>query len=163
MWTCQQTEMQEDSERGERAGIGKRISDDTGWRIRLDMREAEAMAASEHEIIAGEHDTLMETQSSGVATPAADSCVIQSKFEVLGRVQSYKLKSPAPFDGDDLQHHEERGRQVQQGQKLNGQRQSQEGIEKFWDDELSGWTFEMLSGAVLPNLTIQILRNNQRY
>ncbi len=192
-WTSQRTEMPEDSKQDERAGTGKWISDDTERRIRLDMREAEAMVASEHQRITGDADTHMETPSTEVAstevaTPAADSPLILSKSgvpSVLGRVPSYKLKQPAPFDirkalleeggsaggnedapktqqhGDDLQHHEERGGQEKVGKKL-GPAQSQEGIEKFQDDGLSGTTFEMLSGTWLPNLTGRILRNKQQ-
>jgi hypothetical protein len=191
--------MPEDSKQDERAGTGKWISDDTERRIRLDMREAEAMVASEHQRITGDADTHMETPSTEVAstevastevaTPAADSPLILSKSgapSVLGRVPSYKLKQPAPFDmrkalldeeesagenedvpktqqhGDDLQHHEERGRQEKAGKKLDGQTQSQEGSQKFQDDGLSGTTFEMLSGALQPNLTGRTLRNKQQ-
>lgn len=188
-WTSQRTEMPEDSKQDDWAGTGTWISDETEWRIRLDMREAEAMAASEHQRITGDDDTHMEAPSTEVATPAADSFVILSKSgapSVLGRVPSYKLKQPAPFDmrkalldeeesagenedvpktqqhGDDLQHHEERGRQEEARKKLDGQTKSQEGSQKFQDDGLSGTTFEMLSGALQPNLTGRTLRNKQQ-
>jgi hypothetical protein len=190
-WTSQRTELPQDSKQEKWAGTGTWISDDTEWRIRLDMREAEAMAASEHQRITGDDYTHMETPSTEVATLAADSFLILSKSgapTVLGRVPSYKLKQPAPFDihkalldeegsaggnedvpkteqhGDDLQHHEERGRQEEAGKKdgQDGQPQSQEGILKFQDDGLSGTTFEMLSGALLPNLTGRTLRNKQQ-